>query len=159
MLAVYETPRPGDIPELKSLGKDPLSAGFTLDFLRRKLLGCRQEIKSFLLDQRKIAGLGNIYACEALHKAHIHPARRCHTIREDEAAALVHSIRKVIRTAIRNRGTSFSDFMDLDGRPGDNQHFLCVYQRKGKKCRRCKSLIASIAQGNRSSFFCPGCQR
>ena len=68
-------------------------------------------------------------------------------------------VRKVIRTAIRNRGTSFSDFMDLDGRPGDNQHFLCVYQRKGKKCRRCKSLIASIAQGNRSSFFCPGCQR
>jgi formamidopyrimidine-DNA glycosylase len=118
----------------------------------------RQEIKAFLLDQRRIAGLGNIYACEALFHARLHPGRRCHTISLEETRRLVRAVQRVLRNAIRRHGTSFSDFMDSDGKKGENQNFLRVFLMEGGRCRRCRTAIRRIRQGNRSSFFCPGCQ-
>jgi len=158
LLATYEVRRIGQIPELERLGIDPLSARFGQDRLWSEILKSRQEIKSLLLDQQKIAGLGNIYACEALYRAGIHPARRCYTLTGDETGKLTNAIRKVVRDAIRHRGTSFSDFMDSDGQAGENQNYLKVFQREGRKCRRCKTGIQRIRQGNRSSFYCPHCQ-
>ncbi len=159
LLAAYEVLRAREIPELQSLGKDPLSAGFDADWLWPLISRSRCEIKSFLLDQRRIAGLGNIYVCEALFRARISPARRCHTLSPVEVASLVSSIRQVLRAAIRNRGTTFSDFMSSDGEPGTNQRFLRVFQREGRKCRRCGAEILRLRQGNRSSYYCPGCQK
>jgi formamidopyrimidine-DNA glycosylase len=158
LLAAYEVLQPGQIPELRSLGKDPLSRGFNSKWLLPLLQKSQQEIKSFLLDQRKIAGLGNIYACESIFLAQIHPSRRCYTLNSEEASLLAGAIRKVLRAAIRNNGTSFSDFRDSDGKRGGNQSFLKVFQREGAECIRCKGPVQRMRQGNRSSFYCPNCQ-
>jgi formamidopyrimidine-DNA glycosylase len=158
LLAAYEVLRPDQVPELGFLGKDPLVSGFNPGWLLPLLKKSRQEIKSFLLDQRKIAGLGNIYACESLFLAQIHPARRCNTLNSEDVSRLVVAIRKVLRAAIKNNGTSFSDFRDSDGNRGINQSFLMVFQREGAKCVRCKALVRRMRQGNRSSFYCSNCQ-
>lgn len=159
LLAAYEVRRICDIPELERLGKDPLSAAFDGEWLWPLISGSRCDIKAFLLDQRRIAGLGNIYVCEALFRARIHPARRCHRLSRKEVGSLVGAIRKVLRTAVRNQGTTFSDFTASDGEPGSNQRLLRVFQREGRKCRRCGALIRRLRQGNRSSYYCPGCQK
>ncbi len=158
LLAAYEVSRPGLIPEIRSLGMDPLCAGFNGKWLWPLLRKSRQDIKSFLLDQRKIAGLGNIYACESLFLARIHPTRRCFTLDPKETTYLIGAIRKVLQSAIRHKGTSFSDFMDTDGKPGDNQDYLMVFQREGENCCKCQAPIQRIRQGNRSSFCCAHCQ-
>jgi formamidopyrimidine-DNA glycosylase len=158
LLAAYEVLRPGQVPELRFLGKDPLVSGFKPEWLLPLLQKSQREIKSFLLDQRKIAGLGNIYACESLFLAQIHPARRCDTLNSEDASRLVVAIRKVLRAAIKNNGTSFSDFIDSNGKRGSNQSFLSVFQREGEKCVRCRALVQRMRQGNRSSFYCSNCQ-
>jgi formamidopyrimidine-DNA glycosylase len=158
LLAAYEVDRVHSIPEIRCLGMDPLSPGFTDTWLALLLQKSRQEVKSFLLDQRRIAGIGNIYACESLFFAGIHPARRCSAISSEETARLVDSIRTVLRNAIKHNGTSFSDFMDSDGRLGDNQNHLMVFQRESQSCRRCGGLVRRLIQGNRSSFYCSQCQ-
>jgi len=159
LLAAYDVRRMDEIPELGRLGKDPLSDGFDTEWLWPLISRSRCDIKSFLLDQRRIAGLGNIYVCEALFRAKIHPARRCHRLRREEVGSLVRSIRKVLQTAIRNQGTTFSDFTASDGAPGSNQRCLRVFQREGGRCRRCSARIRRLRQGNRSSYYCPGCQK
>jgi formamidopyrimidine-DNA glycosylase len=158
LMDFYEVEQLEQIPEIRSLGMDPLSSALNGEWLGPHLKRSRQEIKSFLLDQRKIAGLGNIYACEALFLAQIHPRRRCFTITGVEKDRLVIAIKKVLSDAIRRRGTSFSDFVDSDGKLGQNQNFLTVFQRDGKECARCGTLIRRILHGNRSSFYCPNCQ-
>ena len=158
LLAAYEVSGLTEIPEVRGLGIDPFGRGFTAAWLWQQLKRSRQEIKSFLLDQRRVAGLGNIYVCEALYHARLKPQRRCYTVTLHEAASLAKAIGKVLRQAIRSRGTTFSDFMDSDGELGLYQNFLRVFQREGKRCGRCRSLIRRLHQGNRSSYFCPGCQ-
>jgi formamidopyrimidine-DNA glycosylase len=159
LLAAYEVGRPGMIPEVRSLGMDPLHSGFNEKWLSPMLQKSRREIKAFLLDQRSVAGLGNIYVCESLFLARLHPARRCLTLDSEETARLVGAIRKVLKKAIRRRGTTFSDFVDSDGKPGNNQDFLMVFQREGENCHRCQAPIRRMRQGNRSSFYCPCCQK
>ena len=158
LMDVYQTPILDALPELGRLGKDPLGPDFKADWLHTELAASRRELKSFLLDQRKIAGLGNIYVCEAMFRARLHPARRCHTITAKGAAALAGAIREVLQDAIRHRGTSFSDFIDSDGEPGAHQDFLQVFQQDGKRCPRCRALIRRMRQGNRSTYYCPRCQ-
>jgi formamidopyrimidine-DNA glycosylase len=158
LMAAYEVLQPGRVQELRFLGKDPLGSGFNPGWLSTLLQKSQQEIKSFLLDQRKIAGLGNIYACESLFLAQIHPARRCFTLNPEDASRLVVAIRKVLRAAVKNNGTSFSDFRDSDGKRGSNQSFLRVFQREGEECVRCSALVRRMRQGNRSSFYCSNCQ-
>jgi formamidopyrimidine-DNA glycosylase len=158
LMAAYKVPRLDQIPEVRSLGKDPLTSGFHGNWLKSLLHESRQEIKSFLLDQRKVAGLGNIYVCESLFLARIRPQRRCYTLISEEVERLADAIRKVLRSSIRRRGTSFSDFVDSEGNPGENQNYLMVFQRSGESCIRCGTAIIRILQGNRSSFYCPNCQ-
>lgn len=159
LLAAYESAQPAEIPEIGLLGKDPLGAGFNAAWLQAVLRNSRRELKFFLLDQHKVAGLGNIYVCEALFLAGIHPARRCFTLDSEETAALVGAIRRVVRRAIQYHGTSFSDFMDPEGKPGRNQNCLMVFQREGEACMHCGNGIRRIRQGGRSTFFCSSCQK
>jgi formamidopyrimidine-DNA glycosylase len=158
LMAVYEVFRPDQIPEIRSLGKDPLSSTFSGEWLKPRLEKSRQEVKAFLLDQRIVAGLGNIYVCESLFLAKIDPRRRCYTLASKETSRLVSAIKEVMRSSIRRRGTSFSDFVDSDGNLGENQNYLMAFQREGKECVRCRTPIRRILQGNRSSFYCPNCQ-
>lgn len=159
LMALYDVARPDLVPELRAFGPDPLGRRFDAQRLWNMLRGTRREIKAFLLDQRRIAGIGNIYACEALFRARVHPARRCDTLSRAEARRLASALRRVLREALAHRGTSLSDFVDSAGRPGDHGSYLRVYGREGESCRRCRAAIARMIQGNRSSFFCPRCQR
>jgi formamidopyrimidine-DNA glycosylase len=159
LLAAYKVSGLAQIPELQNVGLDPLQTRIAMDHFWPMVKNCRQELKAFLLDQKKIAGVGNIYACEALYAAGLHPARRCHTISREEAAALISAVRKVLRAGVRHGGTTFSDFMAADGEPGTHQNHLHVFQREGEKCRRCRSLIERLRQANRSTYYCPHCQR
>jgi formamidopyrimidine-DNA glycosylase len=158
LMALYEGLLLDQLPEISALGKDPLNAGFDGQWLGSQLQRSRQELKSFLLDQRKVAGLGNIYVCESLFLAKVHPQRRCHTLTAGESSRLAKAIREVLRVSIRRRGTSFSDFVDSDGIPGENQNHLKVFQREHEACTRCGTPIRRIVQANRSSFYCPECQ-
>jgi formamidopyrimidine-DNA glycosylase len=159
LLFVHAADNPEALSEMLRLGEDPLGDGFVAAWLKSELARSRREIKAFLLDQEKIAGLGNIYACEALFRARLYPCRRCHTLDSREASALRRAIVAVLKAAIRNHGTSFSDFIDADGEPGSHQNFLRVFQREGERCRRCRAVIRRMKQANRSTYYCPGCQR
>jgi formamidopyrimidine-DNA glycosylase len=145
------------LPELALLGPDPLTelddAG-----LARRLEGVRAPIKAFLLDQRRVAGLGNIYVSEALHRAGIHPGARAGTLRR-RAAILLAGIRGALESGIANRGTTLRDYVDAMGSQGDNQNALLVYGREGLPCLRCRTPIRRRVDSARSTFFCPRCQR
>jgi formamidopyrimidine-DNA glycosylase len=125
------------------------------------LKGRNTPIKSALLDQRIVAGLGNIYVCEALFRARISPLRRAGSLSGKRAAALVPIIRKVLADAITAGGSSLRDFRQADGELGYFQHSFDVYGREGEPCRSvgCKGHIARVTQAGRSSFYCPQCQR
>jgi formamidopyrimidine-DNA glycosylase len=139
-------------------GIDPLALDFTVWTFREMLRLSRQEIKQFLLRQDKIVGLGNIYACEALFRAKISPQRMACSLVERESLLLHRAIINLLKQAIKNCGTTFSDFQNSDGAKGGFQKFLQVYQRDGQPCRRCKSEILRIVQQGRGTFYCPRCQ-
>ena len=116
-------------------------------------------MKSFLMDQSAIAGLGNIYVSEALFVAGIHPGARSDRLGAEQTARLCQAITRVLRSAIANRGTTLSDYVDGDGRRGRNQFELHVYGRAGEPCPRCATPIRRVVDAGRSTFFCPGCQK
>jgi formamidopyrimidine-DNA glycosylase len=143
----------------EGVGIDPTEIRVTGELLHSMLRKSRSPVKSFLLDQRKIAGLGNIYAAEALFRARISPRRICRGITRKEADRLAPAIHDALNEAVRYRGTSFSDFRDLDDEPGENRNFLRVYGREGKPCHVCATPIRRLVQSGRSTFHCPTCQR
>lgn len=145
--------------ELRSLGPDPFSPGFTPQIVYSILQGSRRQVKDFLLDQHKIAGLGNIYASEALFDCRIHPLKRAHTLSSAEGEGLHQSILKILNLAIENRGCSVANYVDLAGERGAFQRLRRVYQREGEPCYRCGELICRIKQHGRSTYFCPSCQQ
>lgn len=140
-------------------GMEPLSRSFTAQALAKLLAGARGPIKPWLLRQDRIVGLGNIYASETLFAARIHPDRRADTLTGDEIAALHKAIKSVLRRAVRNCGTTFSDFQDAHGVTGGYQRLLTVYGRQGQPCPVCATPVARLVQGQRSTFFCARCQR
>jgi len=142
-----------------SLGIDPTSPAFTARKLRKILAGSKSPIKVLLMNQRRIAGLGNIYAAEALWRAGIDPRRPANTMTSKEARALHRGIVSVLQEAIEHMGTTFSDYRDSDGNKGGFQDFLAVYGKDGEPCRRCGTEIVRINQGGRSTYLCPGCQK
>jgi formamidopyrimidine-DNA glycosylase len=145
------------LPELAGLGPDAL-VELDVSRLRALLAASRAPLKSFLLDQKRIAGLGNIYVCEALFRARLHPgtpARRA----TGRAAALLRAIRATLRVALSNRGTSMRDFVDSEGRRGENASALLVYGREREPCRACGATLCRSLDSGRSTFFCPRCQR
>ena len=143
---------------LGDLGPEPLSSGFTSETLAACVRGRRGAIKSLLLNQAVIAGIGNIYADEALHAARIAPHRKACTLSQAEIAALHAAIRSELQRGIRNRGTTFSSYRDAKGQEGGNREHLRVYGRAGEACLRCGARIARSRIGGRSSFYCPRCQ-
>ncbi len=168
---VYNDPRrfgfmeliaPGALPHnrfLKGLGIEPLGNELSGAYLADKFAGRKTPLKSALLDQRVIAGLGNIYVCEALFRAGLSPRRLAGTLKGARAEKLARVIRDVLRDAIAAGGSTLRDYAAADGRPGYFQHGFDVYDREGEPCKQCGKKIARIAQSGRSSFFCPKCQR
>jgi len=148
----------GSAARSATFGAEPLGEAFTPEGLWRGLHASRAPIRSWLLDQRKLAGVGNIYAAEALFRAGIHPARRGHTVRGHEAEALHRSIRDVLAEAVRAGGTTIRDYRDAEGKQGEFVRELLVYDREGSPCTRCSTPIRRTVFGNRSAFFCPACQ-
>ena len=146
-------------PRLSKLGPEPLSNRFHADYLNMALSGKTSAIKTALLDQSVIAGLGNIYVCEALFRAGISPKRKSSTIPGKRAERLAPQINAVISEAIEAGGSSISDFANTDGSLGYFQHRFDVYGREGDPCTACKSPIKRITQAGRSSFYCSRCQR
>ena len=139
-------------------GPEPLASRFSAARLAERLAGRSARLKTLLLDQSFIAGVGNIYADEALWRARLHPLRRADSLTPDEVRRLHRSIRLVLREGIANRGASFSDYVGADGEPGANAERLAVYQRTGEPCLRCGHEIQRIVVGQRSTHFCPRCQ-
>ena len=146
---------------MRDLGPEPFANDFNEDYLVARLKGRNTPIKSALLDQRIVAGLGNIYVCEVLHRAGIHPARKAGRIASVRVADLVPLIRQVLKEAIAAGGSSLRDYLQADGELGYFQHGFAVYGRMGEPCVTpgCGGTVARIVQSGRSSFFCPQCQR
>jgi formamidopyrimidine-DNA glycosylase len=142
---------------LARVGPDPLT-GLDAPALAAALAGVRAPIKAFLMNQQRIAGLGNIYVAEALFRAGIHPATPARRVR-GRADALMAAIRASLEGGIARRGTTLRDYVDADGRSGDNASALLVYGRAGEACGRCGARIKRRVDSGRSTFFCPGCQR
>jgi formamidopyrimidine-DNA glycosylase len=140
------------------MGPEPLTTAFTARALHAALSTSRAPIRSWLLDQRKIAGVGNIYANEALHLAGIHPKRQARDIDRARATALHKGIRRVLNDAIGAGGTTIRDYRTALGDAGRYARRLLVYGRDGSACARCGSEIRRAVFGGRSAFFCPLCQ-
>ena len=143
---------------LSFLGPEPLDESFTPEELARILAGKRGSVKAVLLDQRNLAGLGNIYTDEALFLAGIHPRRPASSLSSEEVQRLHRAIREVLEKGIERRGTTFSAYRDAFGRRGQNQQSLNVFRRTGKPCPRCGTPIERMKVAGRSSHFCPRCQ-
>ena len=146
---------------LAVLGPEPFGNDFHEDHMMAAFRGKATPVKAALLDQGIVAGLGNIYVCEALYRAGIHPRRKAGRIAPARVAALVPIIRQVLAEAIEAGGSSLRDFRQADGELGYFQHSFDVYGREGEACRRagCGGIVRRIVQSGRSSFFCPLCQR
>jgi formamidopyrimidine-DNA glycosylase len=143
---------------LAALGPDPLLALPGPDELWNRARGLRVAIKAYLLDQRRLAGIGNIYASEILHRAGVHPARAAGRLTRAQWAAVAKHTTAVLGEAVERFGTTFSTYRTLWNEPGAYGDQLRVYDRLGKPCRRCGTPIRRIAQGARSTFYCPVCQ-
>jgi formamidopyrimidine-DNA glycosylase len=154
-------------PLLRALGPEPLADDFNAERLARLCRGKKTSLKAALSDQRIVAGLGNIYVCEALHRARLSPRRRASTIAtksglpNERAQALVLAIKVVLAEAIAAGGSSLRDHRQTSGALGEFQHNFRVYDREGKRCPRrgCIGMINRIVQGGRSTYYCPVCQK
>ena len=152
-------PRAREAEAFEGVGVEPLEDEFTAEELGRILARHKGAIKTVLMNQAVIAGIGNIYADEALHYASIHPLRPASSLSEDEVRRLHEGIVSVLRLGIEHGGTSFNEYRDLWGEAGDNYNHVRVYQREGKPCPRCGTPIERIVVAQRGTHFCPNCQR
>lgn len=143
---------------LAGLGPEPLGNGFDAAGLAARMAGRSAPVKAVLLDQRVVAGLGNIYVCEALWRAEVSPLRPAGAVSEAEVSAIVAAVRSVLADAITAGGSSLKDYRQADGELGYFQHSFAVYGREGEACTRCGAAIRRDVQSGRSSFWCPGCQ-
>lgn len=146
--------------EMQRVGIDPLEQTFTWPQFSHQLAAKKQKLKQLLMDQEFISGLGNIYSDEVLFQAGLRYDRRSDDLSSQEVRRLYRAIQEVLQEAIKARGTTLDDeaYLDLFGKPGEHQHELSVYGRKGEPCRRCRSPIETVKISNRSSFYCPVCQ-
>jgi formamidopyrimidine-DNA glycosylase len=148
-----------ELSELDSVGPDPLAVRWSPEQLRELTRRRRLPIKNLLMDQRVLAGIGNIYASEVLYRAGIRPRRSAGRLRRSDLVQLAVAMPLVLEEAVRLGGSSISDYRDADGRAGFFQMRHAVYDRSGEPCRRCGAAIRRIVLGGRSSFYCPNCQR
>jgi formamidopyrimidine-DNA glycosylase len=158
----WELLEPGELEDYfaaRRLGGEPLDRGFTTASLERAFANRRAPVKAALLDQRAAAGVGNIYADEALWRARIHPLRPAGTLSREELAALRTAVRQVLQTGIARQGATLRDYRAPDGAQGSMQDRFRVYGRTGEPCPRCGTPIEKIRAGGRGTWFCPSCQR
>lgn len=158
-LFLYWPEDPGEHPLLRNLGPEPLTADFHAPYLYRLSRGRKVAIKPFIMDQRRVVGVGNIYASEALFRSGIDPRRSAGRISLQRYRRLVDAIKIVLEEAIAAGGTTISDFIHADGQPGFFTPQLQVYGRSGQPCRQCGQALKGIRLGQRSTYFCPRCQR
>ena len=149
---------PGGVAVFAGHGPEPLDPGFTLRAFRSRLRGRKARLKPLLLDQAFLAGIGNIYADEALWLARLHPLRSARTLRPADERRLYRRIRSILAEAVERRGSSIDDYTAPDG-DGAMQERLDVYQRAGEPCPRCGRPIRRIVIGARATHFCSWCQR
>jgi formamidopyrimidine-DNA glycosylase len=140
------------------LGPEPFDPGLTPVALHSQLGTSRSPVRSWLLDQTRIAGIGNIYAIEALFRAGVHPKRAANSIAPEESDRILTAIREVLSASIQAQGTTLRDFRTASGEEGGFRSFLQAYGREGDPCKRCNTPIERIVFGNRSAFFCSSCQ-
>jgi formamidopyrimidine-DNA glycosylase len=151
--------RPEDFEELAHMGPDPLSDDFSPALLRELTRGRRRPVKNLLMDQRLLAGIGNIYANEILFEAGVRPSRQARKLRLAEVELLHAATRRVLAEAIESGGSSISDYRDGSGRAGYFQLRFRVYDRGGMPCLKCETKVRRVVHAGRSSFYCPKCQR
>jgi formamidopyrimidine-DNA glycosylase len=156
-IAVVDKGDYGKLPTLAALGPEPLSDEFDPESFARSLAVTRAPIKPYLLSQKPVAGVGNIYADEALWLARIHPTSR--RVGRRRALVLHGAIREVLTAAIEREGTTFSDYQTVSGAAGRNQRFLIAYGRSGHPCPRCGTSLRKMVLGGRGTTYCPRCQR
>lgn len=140
------------------LGPDALSRQWNARYALTRAQGCRVAIKIWLLDQEKVAGMGNIYVCETLFAARVHPEKQAGSLTLEDWKKIVQNSRRIMRRSIAQKGTTFSDYRLTNGKKGQFQSFLQIFQKAGQPCPSCGSPIQKIVQSGRSSFFCPLCQ-
>ncbi len=158
-LILWTSKNPMQHKLLRDLGPEPLSADFNGEYLYRMSQGRKLAIKSFLMDSRIVVGIGNIYANEALYKACVHPVRAAGRISRTRYGSIVEAVRVTLKNAIREGGTTLRNFVAEDGRPGYFKQALNVYQRADEPCLSCGTPIRLIRIAQRSTFYCPRCQR
>jgi len=156
---LYTSDEPREHPLLKRLGPEPFSRAFDADYLHRITRGRRVAIKQLLMNSQLVVGVGNIYASEALFRARLRPGRAARTLTRADAARLARAVRTVLRQAISKGGTTLRDYLGADGAPGYFRQRLYVYERRGKSCRRCGTPVRAMTQGQRSTYYCPSCQK
>jgi formamidopyrimidine-DNA glycosylase len=149
----------GDHFLLNHLGPEPLSKAFNADYLSSICKNRKTTIKQHIMNNKVVVGVGNIYACEALFRAAINPQRKAGNISKSRLFVLTEQIKQVLGDAIKQGGTTLRDFLREDGQPGYFKQRLKVYDREGKPCRACKGVIKKVTLSNRSTFYCPKCQR
>ncbi len=143
---------------LAGLGPEPLGAEFNAGYVAAMAKGRKVAVKQFLMDQRVVVGVGNIYASEALFRAGIHPGRAAGRIAERRLAALVEAVRATLAEAIEQGGTTLRDYVDPAGQPGYFRQQLFVYERAGRPCRQCDRPVRRFVQGQRATYYCRVCQ-
>ena len=154
----YTTDDPARHKLLRSLAPEPLEPEFDADYLHRVTRARRAAIKQVLMNGRLVTGVGNIYASEALFRARISPRRGARHLSRADCARLVRSVRAALQAAIRAGGTTLRDYVGTDGNPGYFRQRLYIYERAGRPCRVCGTLIRRITQAQRSTYYCPRCQ-
>jgi formamidopyrimidine-DNA glycosylase len=156
---LWTTKDPLEHPLLAALAPEPLSDEFNAEYLARMTRGRRVSIKQLLMNSQVVVGVGNIYASEALFRARIRPRRAAGRLRRDELEALVAAIKAVLEDAIKSGGTTLRDYINPDGMPGYFRQKLYVYERANEPCLVCRTPIKQFVQGQRSTYFCPSCQK
>ena len=150
---------PNEHPLLAKLAPEPLDTAFNSEYLWRVTRQRRVAIKQLLMNSRLVVGVGNIYANEALFKAKIRPKRAARTLTRAEVARLVRAVKSVLTMAIRVGGTTLRDYVGADGQPGYFRQKLYVYERDTQPCRTCRTPVRQLTQGQRSTYYCPSCQK
>ena len=148
------------LEDVKNIGPDPLKPSFQFKEFKSLIVKKRGVIKKVLMDQNVISGIGNIYAADILFTAKIHPLKKAEKLNDNELKAIFGAIKKILKKAVKLRGTSTSDYRDTSGKKGGYGNVRLAYQREGEKCpNKCGSIIKRIKIGGRSAHFCPNCQK
>ena len=156
--SLHETENVDDHKLIAGLGPEPLSNNFNAEYLLTRCKKSKSNIKTLIMNQKNVVGIGNIYASESLYLSNINPKKKSHNLNLQECKRIVDSSKKVLNDAIKVGGTTLKDFYSADGSPGYFKNKLNVYGRNGQKCKKCKGVVTKVTISQRATFYCPNCQ-